>query len=86
MKITPKTFLKELKKALEFDISGDWDGAHSIVQQIDSPFSYRIHAYLHRKEGDLGNAQYWYKRAGTSAPCCSLEGEWKILMNLTEGL
>ncbi len=44
----------ELKRALELDRDGDWDSAHKIVQGIESIDSYWIHAYLHRKEGDLG--------------------------------
>ncbi|MHB8901824.1 MAG: hypothetical protein ACYC6Y_23970 [Thermoguttaceae bacterium] len=69
----------ELKRALELDRDGDWDGAHRIVQGIESAAAARIHAYLHRKEGDLGNAQYWYRRAGTVMPDWDLEREWNEL-------
>ena len=48
--------LTKLKHALELDWGGDWDEAHRIVQGIESTDSYWIHAYLHRKEGDLENA------------------------------
>jgi len=48
-----------LTKALELDRDGDWDSAHTIVQGIESPDSYWIHAYLHRKEGAIGNSNYW---------------------------
>ena len=68
-----------LKQALELDRSDDWDGAHQIVQEIESTASYSIHAYLHRKEGDLGNARYWYRRAGASMPEYGLEQEWQAL-------
>lgn len=54
----------KLTEALELDKAGDWDGAHSIVQQIESSLAAEVHAYLHRVEGDLGNARYWYNRAG----------------------
>jgi uncharacterized protein YqkB len=53
-----------LNKALDADQAGDWKTAHQIVQEIDSSEASLIHAYLHRKEGDPGNARYWYKRAG----------------------
>lgn len=68
-----------LRKALELDRNGDWDAAHRIVQGIDSTQSYSIHAYLHRKEGDLSNAQYWYCRAGRLMPDCGLDEEWAEL-------
>jgi len=48
--------ISELKKALVLDRDGDWDSAHRIVQGIESSDSYWIHAYLHRKEGALGNS------------------------------
>lgn len=43
---------------------GDWDTAHRIAQDIPTPEGSWIHANLHREEGDLGNARYWYNRAG----------------------
>jgi hypothetical protein len=70
---------KALRSALELERSGDWDAAHKIAQGIESPESYGIHAYLHRKEGDEANAQYWYRRAGKAMPTCSLETEWSEL-------
>jgi hypothetical protein len=71
--------IPQLLKALEFDIRGDWEEAHKIVQRLNSKAAYRVHAYLHRKEGDLGNAAYWYARADSSMPSKSLEGEWEEL-------
>ena len=68
-----------LRQALELDRSADWDGAHRIVQEIESTASYSIHAYLHRKEGDLGNAHYWYRRAGKIMPEYGLAQEWNLL-------
>jgi hypothetical protein len=67
----------ELLKALELDAKGDWDTAHRIVQQFYTPEACWIHAYLHRKEGDLGNAGYWYSRANKSRSNKSLDDEWK---------
>lgn len=74
-----------LLRSLFLDRTGDWDGAHSIAQSIPSRDGSLVHAYLHREEGDLGNAGYWYSRAGTSAPQVSLDSEWDTLArNLTD--
>lgn len=53
-----------LSAAIERLEAGDWDGAHAIVQDDPSPAAAWIHAHLHRVEGDLGNAAYWYRRTG----------------------
>ena len=71
--------IDELKKALELDRDGNWDEAHAIVQDIESMDSYWIHAYLHRKEGDLGNSNYWYNRARQTMPTYALDQEWNEL-------
>lgn len=67
-------------EALWNDARGEWDRAHEIVQDIDGREASWIHAYLHRKEGDSGNASYWYRRA--AKPFCrkSLEDEWEDLV------
>lgn len=67
--------------ALNLELNGDWDGAHRLVQDIPSREAARVHAYLHRIEGDLGNAQYWYSRAGESMPEVSLDEERKLLFD-----
>lgn len=54
--------------ALDLADGGDWHGAHRIVQQLDDPLACWIHANLHREEGDLGNADYWYRRAAKLRP------------------
>ncbi len=69
----------ELNNALDLDRSGDWNAAHRIVQEIESTESYWIHAYLHRKEGDLANSQYWYHKAGKAMPQYDLDQEWSAL-------
>ena len=51
-------------QALEAERGGNWDKAHRMVQEIDTAEAAWIHAYLHRVEGDLDNAAYWYRRAG----------------------
>ena len=62
--------------ALWHDARGDWDKAHSIAQDIADETGARIHAYLHRKEGDLSNAQYWYQRAQQPTATDCLDQEW----------
>jgi len=68
-------------QALWHDASGDWHTAHEIVQQQDDANAARIHAYLHRKEGDDWNSRYWHQQAGTSFPeNMSLKQEWESLV------
>jgi len=66
-------------EALNADQSGDWHKAHELVQDLTTPEAAWIHAYLHRKEGDRWNAQYWYNRAGKPFFDGSLEEEWQQL-------
>ena len=73
--------ITELLRALQLDKEGDWDSAHTIAQSIPSQNGSRVHAYLHRKEGDLANASYWYRRAGISVPNLSLDQEWQELFD-----
>lgn len=64
-------------RGLWYDARGDWEQAHKTVQDDPSAESAWVHAYLHRKEGDIGNAHYWYRRAG-KPPCTdTLEHEWE---------
>lgn len=69
-------------KSLWYDGKGDWTTAHQQVDHLNDQASARIHAYLHRKEGDIWNADYWYKRAGASRPDYSLDEEWEDLVLL----
>jgi hypothetical protein len=55
-------------RALWYDLHGDWDTAHSIVQAMMDINAMWIHAYLHRKEPDEWNARYWYRRSGKPFP------------------
>ena len=87
-----KEFLKSLKdeevpenisvylKSLWEDGKNNWEGAHEIIQDIENENGSWIHAYLHRKEGDNGNASYWYHKAGKKMPNISLDEEWKSLV------
>jgi hypothetical protein len=63
--------------ALWHDARGDWAAAHQVAQDIDNETGSWIHAYLHRKEGDLGNAGYWYRRARKAECHDSLDAEWE---------
>ncbi|GIV31468.1 MAG: hypothetical protein KatS3mg029_0819 [Saprospiraceae bacterium] len=74
---TPPAGLDALLEALWWDARGDWDRAHRIAQDIHTSAAAWVHAYLHRKEGDLWNAGYWYRQAGREMPDCSLEEEWR---------
>jgi hypothetical protein len=67
-------------RALWHDARGDWDAAHRIAQEDDSRDAAWVHAYLHRKEGDISNARYWYGRAGKDADPGSLEEEWRDMV------
>ena len=65
--------------ALWWAARGDWDQAHRIVQDEETSQAAWVHAYLHRVEGDLGNAGYWYRRTGKPAATGSLEAEWEAI-------
>jgi hypothetical protein len=76
---TPPRELSPPLTALWHDARGEWDAAHRVAQDLDDSTGAWIHAYLHRKEGDLDNAAYWYRRAGRSVTTASLEAEWDQL-------
>jgi hypothetical protein len=78
----PPPGLTPLLLALWYDAKGDWERSHSIVQDIESNDAALIHAYLHRKEGDEWNADYWYKKSGSKRPPENLDEEWKKLVRL----
>jgi len=67
-------------EAMWNDGRDNWEDAHRIVQDLDTQRAARIHAYLHRAEGDLGNADYWYRRAGHIRPEVSLKTEWEQIV------
>jgi hypothetical protein len=82
----PPDSLSELLESLWFDRKGDWGKAHQIVQEIPTTEGSWVHAYLHREEGDLWNARYWYSRAGRREPKSDLDTEWReIVSTLIEG-
>ena len=63
--------------SLWYDAKGNWSKAHEIIQDKEDESGSWIHAYLHRKEGDIGNADYWYRKAGRERPNVNLEVEWQ---------
>lgn len=77
----PPTQLPILLKALWYDGKGWWEEAHDIAQSKEGTQQYdRLHAYLHRVEGDTWNAGYWYRRAGAPVFEGTLKEEWKSLV------
>ena len=74
--------------ALWHEARGEWARAHEIVQDDTGTPAAWVHAYLHRREGDLANAGYWYRRAKRPAPSetMTLEDEWRtIVLTFLEG-
>lgn len=65
--------------ALWWDAKGDWSRAHEAAAADDGRDAAWVHAYLHRKEGDAGNARYWYARAGRPVPRDPLADEWRAI-------
>ena len=66
--------------ALWHDARGDWARAHEVAQDIHDERGAWVHAYLHRKEGDLGNAGYWYRRASQPVARGTLAEEWDAIV------
>ena len=77
----PSARLSETLTSLWWDKKGEWETAHSIAQEIPTQQGSAVHAYLHREEGVLWNADYWYSRAGRQRPDIPLEEEWKRLVD-----
>lgn len=69
-------------KALDLARDGQWDAAHNLVQPHYDRASCLIHAYLHRVEGDLSNARYWYRQAAGEMPNNTLEEELSRLYDI----
>jgi hypothetical protein len=73
----PPAELSLALQALWWDARGDWERAHVLAQTNEDASGNWVHAYLHRKEGDLGNAGYWYRRAGQPVRSGALAAEWE---------
>jgi hypothetical protein len=73
--------LSDALAALWWDVKGDWARAHSMVDEMESSDGMAVHAYLHRKEGNASNADYWYQRAGRTYHRPTLEAEREALLD-----
>ena len=75
----PPAGLAPALEALWHDARGDFDRAHQLAQTDEGGRGDWVHAYLHRKQGDSGNAAYWYRRA--KRPFCrqALDEEWEAI-------
>ncbi len=71
--------------ALWWAAKGNWGEAHKIVQDEETADSAWVHAYLHRVEGDPGNAGYWYRRAHKPVATGSVETEWEQMVSALLG-
>jgi hypothetical protein len=72
--------MNSLLQALWHEAKGDWTRAHELLQPEDGADAAWVHAYLHRVEGDAGNAAYWYRRAVKPVSQQSLADEWNSLV------
>jgi hypothetical protein len=75
--VAPPSGTSDYLQSLWHDGKGNWEKAHTIIQDMEDKTASWIHAYLHRKEGDEWNAQYWYNKAGKKMPAESLDKEWE---------
>ncbi len=75
---------EEHVQALDLAAQGDWDGAHHLIQDYHDELASLVHGYLHREEGDLANASYWYSRVAQDVPDNSLEEEFDRLYKLAD--
>ncbi|MEP6468068.1 MAG: hypothetical protein ABJB05_17280 [Parafilimonas sp.] len=66
-------------QALWWDAKGNWQQAHALIDSSDDKNSCWVHAYLHRKEGDISNADYWYRRAQKQRTSEDLQSEWNSI-------
>lgn len=77
---TPPAGLSKAAEGLWWDAKGDWDKAHACAQAQGDATGAWVHAYLHRKEGDMSNAAGWYRRAGKAPATVPLEAEWAAIV------
>jgi hypothetical protein len=83
--VMPAQELSTGLQALALLAGGDWDGAHRLVQDDPSPEAAWVHAHIHRVEGDLSNAGYWYRRAGKPEATGGLEEERREIERALSG-
>ncbi|HEY6255009.1 MAG TPA: hypothetical protein VIY51_04365 [Xanthobacteraceae bacterium] len=82
----PPAGLAPALAALWWEAKGDWERAHALIMDEGGKDCAWVHAYLHRREGDLGNARYWYGKAGKAAPSGPLRTEWDRIAQALLGL
>jgi hypothetical protein len=75
----PPTELSAPLAALWWDAKGDWTRAHALVDELETSDGMAVHAYLHRKGGQIENADYWYARAGRRFERPAPDAEWQAL-------
>ncbi|MGH6717883.1 MAG: hypothetical protein ACREER_01075 [Alphaproteobacteria bacterium] len=75
----PPPTLGSALAALWWDAKGDWARAHQAAQSDKGTAGAWVHAYLHRKEGNLANAGTWYRRAGRAPATGALDAEWRSI-------
>ncbi len=75
----PPEGLSHALQALWWDAQGDWDKAHQCAQANEDDAGNWVHAYLHRKEGDMRNAGGWYRRARKPVASGTLDDEWAAI-------
>lgn len=75
----PPSGLSAPLQALWWARKGDWDRAHKLLMDDGSRDAAWVHAHLHRVEGDLPNARYWYRQAGRPAAEGALDAEWSAI-------
>ena len=81
----PSPVLAAPVQSLWWAAKGDWDKAHGMVMKDDSREAAWVHAYLHRVEGDLPNAGYWYRTAGKPVASGTLDSEWTAIASALLG-
>lgn len=81
----PPVEFSPLVSALWNARSGNWEAAHLLVQDDEAPDAAWLHAWLHRKEGDEGNAGYWYTRARRPHSHDSLDAELETILSTVLG-
>lgn len=88
----PKDMTKPLQalwwiKKGNLRVGPEWDEAHNIVQSMEGVFEFDwVHALLHWVEADMGNADYWYRRAGKKRATASVASEWQHMAETLSGV
>jgi hypothetical protein len=77
----PPSGCSALLQALWHERRGNWTRAHEIAQDIASVDAAWVHAYLHRREGDLSNAAYWYRQARRPVEHGAMDDEWRAIVS-----